>query len=492
MAALVPIETQFNIKKFDGQDMTYRPLHFIEMVNDKMEQTHGTMPAARDNPENTAKHNQRLAVFSSWLSGPAKEWYRQKAQADREDWNQLITDFQADFATDNFRVHAQAKLLHMKRLPTESVKQFFLRVKEIATTAYQGQADEYRDGKIRDIFINGLDKKLRKAGHNRVIENVVIPINDLVNALQNKDLCHGLTTGSLETEDDEDKKKEDDPQMTRIENILENVLINKQNHTQLSIEQQQPIQYQPVPQQQITYGQLYCDGYSQEPYYEQPYEVYGAYDPGNYPRYGNQARKFCKICKRTGHTPMFCFQNQRNQYAQQTRAYSQNFYRPRGIAQGINRNNFTKVFTPTNTRGMLRMRPQGGNSNLSINPGTGMPNYSYGNNRFRGPQGPHRTITSGRPGSAGINLNPNHPRSQRPQGGTVDYAYRGGKPNPANAGPSGIYTNQYNTRNNQGYGGFQQHEGNISSVKEDENEEELEETDEDTDSSDNIDPNYLN
>ncbi len=472
-AAILPLDTsQISVKKFDGLDPTYRPDHFLEAIEEKMIQTHGAMDANRlANDETTSRWNQRVATFSAWLSGPAKQWFRRKTPAEKENWVALTAEFVNLFTAGNFRIYGQTKAMAMKKSKKETTRQYLMRVDEAVTTGWGNYPNDYQLGKGRDIFVAGLPPNLKKCANKAIIHDHNITSNDLATIVEERALTDALTYGSEMDDLSEEKTPENDGKLEKIEQLLSQITMQNQQHTVLG--------------NYGVYG-AYDPGYNAR-----------AYDPGNYPRFGNQAKKFCNICKRSGHTPYNCFQHPRHQ-ANQSRGYS---FRPQGMARGINRGNYGKLFTPTNARGMMRVRPQGGFSGANVDPGTGMPRYNYNNTRFRGPQGPHATITSGRPGSCGINLNPSH-RGQRPQGGTVDYAYRGGRPSPANAGPLGHYQGQSNANTYYNMGEYENPNENyeqhynaelnygVNTISKEENEKEQD--NQEMDSSDDTKSDHLN
>ena len=361
------------LEKFSGTEPEEDAENFLRSCEHRIKVTLGRIPANGDERQNYL-FRQR-ALFASLLRGAAQEWYIANIDEtnNAHNWDHVKREFSNRFTDgrDRYRFRIQAE--NVKRLESEPIKTYLQRVKKIVDkgwpTIYAAGADEaartaadnamqvHRTEKYISLGSKGLiPSSLKNCAYKRMLEHPGTTWEELKTHLINKDLCYAMSTDG-ESSNSNSKLTNIETQLKELKESLQNQSINAVN-----------------------------------------------LNPHN-PRMNQNFTRFCKICRKEGHTMMYCWKRQN-----QTNFQNQNSNRQQQYNNGdySNRN----------------FRPPQGNQNQSNNRNFGPrqnfnqnrpQNQNFQNqNRFQQRNGPRNNSQSQRNYNRNWNNNQNANRQNNP------------------------------------------------------------------------------
>ncbi len=149
--------------------------------------------------------------------------------------------------------------------PQEHITQFFIRVKKLCSIGWHGRTADVVELKVREIFLDGLPQDLRNKAQDRIITQPTITNNELVKHIEQKAVSRAISS-------------------------------RQSLNASANIEHQLNLVMQELKEMKTT------SSASQN--------VNVAYDP-NKPRFKQNAHRFCKFCKKSGHTVEYCNEKRR-------------------------------------------------------------------------------------------------------------------------------------------------------------------------------------
>ena len=257
------------ITKFSGMDMTQRPEDFLRKIQQKINFSIGPDPIIANPPPTTgvdnrnqqikdsitAYHSRRMGLLSSCLEGNADKWYAALPAETKNEWTTFQTEFINQFNTKQYRFQAQLKAKSLKRNPKEPVRHFAMRVEQVVLIGWAGETEDTIRCKKKEIFTNGLlPKSLKSSAFNEQIKNPNLSWDNLLSHVDDKDISLALTDDTLEPIPDEYYTRGSD--INHITEQFDEMHINVINKNQ---------------------------------------------------RFRPNGQKFCKFCRRNGHSIANCF-----------------------------------------------------------------------------------------------------------------------------------------------------------------------------------------
>ena len=258
------------IQYFSGDDISQQSDDFVRYIETRLLGLHGIKPTDLGNaggtPAEIATFNaytkyetQLKGHFASFLLSGAHEWYKEWIITHAaDDWQATMNAFIIEFNTERNKYYAQTEAKEIAMKPQEHITQFFIRVKKLCSIGWHGETVELMELKIREIFLDGLPQDLRNKAQDRIITQPAITNIDLVKHIEQKAVSRAISSRqSLNAS-------------ANIENTLNLVM-------------------QELKELKTTAVNV------------------AAYDP-NKPRYKQNPQRFCKFCRKSGHTVEYCIE----------------------------------------------------------------------------------------------------------------------------------------------------------------------------------------
>ena len=280
--------------KFTGTEQSEDPEVFMDLITHKIQFSLGQQPNPDDHAEEAQLWNQRrTALFASLLRGPASEWFQNLPQAIRDDFGALRNQFIERF-TDNrtpyrYRIDAE----NCKRGDFEQIKSYIHRVTRIVQKGWPTLNNAQASQKAIEIFTRGLmPLSLKQSAHKFLIGHENVDFDVLSNHILEKDLTFTMsaTLSGTAPEGSGGKLESLEKQVSELTELMKEHKINT---------------------------------------FQQP----RGFNPNN-PRMKQNVTRFCKYCRRSGHTIAFCrtkkandFQRQRSRQPPPPKAAFQKEYR---------------------------------------------------------------------------------------------------------------------------------------------------------------------
>ena len=262
MAANVVAYPEIALEKFTGLDPSEDAQEFFSLIQRKIQFSLGTKDPA-DADLQAAYDARQKALFGSVLRGPAAQWFETLAPGLA--WNEVRNQFIDRFtdAKDKFRKRVEVESI--KRQPDELIKSYTHRVTKAVEKGWTDPDfnNDQRNANCMEYFVRGLTPPaLKQKAHQRLIENPATTWQQLQDHVATKDLCFSVSsefTGTASSSIDNKIEIEGlKNQLTEIANLMKDHKIN------------------------ATYN-------------------------NDNPRFKQNQTRFCKFCKRSGHTIAFCF-----------------------------------------------------------------------------------------------------------------------------------------------------------------------------------------
>ena len=254
--------------KFSGLG-TEDPEAFINLVERKVEFSLGSRPADADagaNPGQIAQvqanqnawDSRRKALFASLLRGPAAEWYQNVDP--NIAWNEFRNLFINRFTDGQNRYRYRIDAENCKRQPDEQIKAYIHRVTYAVQKGWPNLPAAQRETKYIEYFVRGLSPiQLKQSAHKWLITHPDATWDELQTELVQKDLSFTMSATLCEThtqQHSQDKIQSLEKKVSELSDMLKENKINVVN------------------------------------------------DPNN--RYKSDSTRFCKFCRRNGHSISFC------------------------------------------------------------------------------------------------------------------------------------------------------------------------------------------
>ena len=294
MAANVVAYPDIALEKFTGLDPSEVAQEFFSLIQRKIQFSIGTRDPA-DADLQAAYDARQKALFGSVLRGPEAQWFETLAPGLA--WNEVRNQFITRFTDAKDKYRKRIEVESIKRQPDELIKSYTHRV----TKAFEkGWPDpdfnnDQRNAKCMEYFVRGLTPPtLKEKAHQRLIENPATTWQQLQDHVATKDLSFSVSsefTGTASSSIDNKIEIEGlKNQLTEIANLMKDHKIN------------------------ATYN-------------------------NENPRFKQNQTRFCKSCKRSGHTIAFCFKykdfkNENRNPPQQREKFTDNYKRSRSHSPG--------------------------------------------------------------------------------------------------------------------------------------------------------------
>ena len=239
---------------------------FIDLIEQKVQFALGARPA--DGVEGAvalqaAWDNRQRALFVSLLKGPAAEWYQGVPNGTRNDWENLRAAFITRFTDGAIQYRYRIDAENCKRQSGEQIKSYVHRVTYAVQRGWPNFAQAQREQKYIELFVRGLNPiQLRQAAHKWLIQNPEATWQQLHTEIVQKDLSHTMSA-TLAAENQPQTSTSQQAELTSI----------RQEVSKLAsmLEEQ---------------------------------KINAVADPNS--RYRSNATRFCKFCRRNGHSISFC------------------------------------------------------------------------------------------------------------------------------------------------------------------------------------------
>ena len=262
MAANVVAYPDRALEKFTGLDPSEDAQEFFNLIQRKIQFSLGTRDPA-DADLQAAYDARQKALFGSVLRGPAAQWFETLAPGFA--WNEVRNQFITRFTDAKDKYRKRIEVESIKRQPDELIKSYTHRVTKAVEKGWPDPDfnNDQRNAKCMEYFVRGLTPpRLKQKAHQRLIENPATTWQQLQDHVATKDLSFSVSsefTGTASSSIDNKIEIEGlKNQLTEIANLMKDHKIN------------------------ATYN-------------------------NDNPRFKQNQTRFCKFCKRSGHTIAFCF-----------------------------------------------------------------------------------------------------------------------------------------------------------------------------------------
>ena len=256
-----------SLDKFTGLDPSEDARDFIDIIEQKMQFSLGTRPTAGEADARALYDARKRALFGSVLRGPAAQWFTTVPAAD--EWPDIRDAFIIRFTDDKDKYRQRIEVENIKRQPNELLKSYIHRLTKAIERGWPDPDynNAYRENKGIEFFVRGLTPPgLKQKAHQYLIENPANTYEQLRNHISTKDLSFAVSsefTGNSSSS---------------IDNKIEIDGLKDQIRELTSLMRDQKIN--------------------------------AAYDANN-PRNKQNQTRFCKHCRKSGHTIAYCFELKR-------------------------------------------------------------------------------------------------------------------------------------------------------------------------------------
>ena len=257
MAANVVAYPDIALEKFTGLDPSEDAQEFFSLRQRKIQFSLGTRDPA-DADLQAAYDARQKALFGSVLRGPAAQWFETLAPGLA--WNEVRNQFITRFTDAKDKYRKRIEVESIKRQPDELIKSYTHRVTKAVEKGWPDPDfnNDQRNAKCMEYFVRGLTPPtLKQKAHQRLIENPATTWQQLQDHVATKDLSFSVSsefTGTASSSIDNKIEIEGlKNQLTEIANLMKDHKIN------------------------ATYN-------------------------NDNPRFKQNQTRFCKFCKRSGHT----------------------------------------------------------------------------------------------------------------------------------------------------------------------------------------------
>ena len=250
------------LEKFTGLDPNEDARDFLDIVEKKIAFSLDTRPGDAGD-EQDAYDNRQRALFGSILRGPAAQWYQGLAANLR--WNDIRDQFIDRFTDDKDKYRRRIEAENIKRQPDEFIKSYIHRLSTAVDRGWPNPTfnDDQRTAKKMEFFVRGLSPPgLKQKAHQFLIENPPATWQQLKAHIATKDLSYAVSSEFTGTAS------------SSVDNKLE---------------------IEGIKDQLKELTGLMKD-----------HKINAAYNP-NEPRNKQNHSRFCKWCRRSGHTISVCF-----------------------------------------------------------------------------------------------------------------------------------------------------------------------------------------
>ena len=294
MAANVVAYPDIALEKFTGLDPSEDAQEFFSLIQRKIQFSLGTRDPA-DADLQAAYDTRQKALLGSVLRGPAAQWFETLAPGLA--WNEVRNQFITRFTDAKDKYRKRIEVESVKRQPDELIKSYTHRVTKAVEKGWPDPDfnNDQRNAKCMEYFVRGLTPPtLKQKAHQRLIENPATTWQQLQDHVATKDLSFSVSsefTGTASSSIDNKIEIEGlKNQLTEIANLMKDHKIN------------------------ATYN-------------------------NDNPRFKQNQTRFCKFCKRSGHTIAFCFKykdfkNENRNPPQQREKFTDNYKRSRSHSPG--------------------------------------------------------------------------------------------------------------------------------------------------------------
>ena len=251
-----------SLEKFTGLDPSEDVADFLSLIERKIEFSLGIRPGQGD--AQNAYDARRKALFGSVLRGPAAQWFDSLPAA--EPWDDVRTGFLNRFTDEKDKYRKRIEVENIRRQPDELIKIY---VHRLTKAVEKGWPDPFTDAqwqtKCMEFFVRGLTPPaLKQKAHQYLIETPNATCEQLRNQVSTKDLSFAVSSDFTGTASSSiDNKMEIDgikDQLQELASLMKNNRIS------------------------------------------------AAYNP-NEPRNKQNHTRFCKFCRKSGHTIAYCYAN---------------------------------------------------------------------------------------------------------------------------------------------------------------------------------------
>ncbi len=351
-------------KFFDGGSDGPTPEEFLQEIQSEMLFLFGprpVMPVGANNqqqaqiqPEIDTWDTRHLGLLHTNLKGAAKQWLGTLPPNIRNNLVQLTNAFRTRFMTDRRKYVERSKEANLYRLCNESIRDFAARVTKNTEIAWpdpnapppqgvnQQQQDQLnhnageaiRRGKQIEIFIKGLQNQfLKRSAHKFIINNPNVTFQGLIDHIEQRDIMEAL---SKENEEPSQAQTNIENQIQQLTNQIQSLTAsNTQYITEVrgqmsnrnTVRRASSVPRYRNTERNRNFVRTWNNnrkyfrprsfsgprGNSRErnPYPERRSNQDNRYDPNN-PRFRQNRTRFCKYCRKSGHTLQFCFQKKEN------------------------------------------------------------------------------------------------------------------------------------------------------------------------------------
>ena len=273
------------LDKFSGTDPDQDAEAFIRLIECKINFALGTEPEAAE-LEHVIYLFRKKALFSSFLRGPAAEWYGSTIQ-DAMTWDDFGTLFLTRFSDGRNKFRHTKEVEHCIRTDGEEIRNFLHRIKKTVDKGWPddmvgiapGDQNAQRTAQVRqrrqryiDYTLKGLrPRNLQRKAQEYLMEHPNATWNDFSTHLINKDVSYQVSTSFLK----DDNKAQGKAQMASLGQELKNLRTELKEHRVTALEGNQR-----------------------------------RVDPNQKGR--QNATRFCGYCRTNGHTPNYCRKKMRD------------------------------------------------------------------------------------------------------------------------------------------------------------------------------------
>ena len=252
------------LEKFTGLDSSEDALTFLNLTERKIGLCLGIRHAT-DATQQALYDQRRRDLFGSILRGPEQDWYDGLAVG--KTWDDIKTEFLNRFTDDKDKYLKRIDAEYLKRQADENIKSYIYRVVKVVDLGWSGSSENELKQKYIDFFLRGLaPPALKQNAYQRKIEHPAELWDDLKTHVINKDLSYSISTS-----------------MTGIQSGPSDSRISR-------LEEQVRLLTEQLKENKIN----------------------ATYDPNN-PRDKQNFTRFCKYCKKSGHTIKFCFKKKNDE-----------------------------------------------------------------------------------------------------------------------------------------------------------------------------------
>ena len=267
----------WNLEQFSGENNTLMAQEYAENVEQMVKSCYGSEPPSALPAQKNKFLTRKIGIFTTNLTGTARTWYHRDFAKNKPNhtYGELVHAFVSKFQNVNQQIKIQNDIENCNMKKGENVLNFYVRIQKLVGIAYASDSPEVQERILRQSFVQGLPRKLKKFAKDKVADykssnKTEISSKDLFVLVDNRSCRPSM----MDSDDDEG-----------LDVNMNNIIHKKRNNNT---------------------GIINCDSESENEDHKDVHMVEN--NPNANPRSTRaEGTKFCKYCSQHGHSISNCF-----------------------------------------------------------------------------------------------------------------------------------------------------------------------------------------